>query len=229
MNDSGEFQEVESNYSGRLSHVSSQPVMIPSSRSMPSRDKRQHFDAWNQSGLQENVLVINFLRFVSPRDHHQGIQSDDVQRNGLADPEAGRTKTIDPSEDRLNQGTIPIPTSATKPLTTSCKIPVEFPHNSIVGQQRHQISELQVDNFPTPQSFLVRKIRFQNQATTCSTDKKERILADCQAEIRKHEFLADYDRRSIQKLDEMIESQKGEILSCSSRRRTTSTRSTTSS
>ena len=39
MNDSGEFQEVESKYSGRLSYISSQPAMIPSSRSMLSRDK----------------------------------------------------------------------------------------------------------------------------------------------------------------------------------------------
>ena len=31
MNDSGQFQEVESNYSGRLFYVSSQHVMIPSS------------------------------------------------------------------------------------------------------------------------------------------------------------------------------------------------------
>ena len=41
--------------------------------------------------------------------------------------------------------------------------------------------------------------------------QREQILADCQAEIRKHEFQADHDRRSIQKLNEMIESQKGEI------------------
>ena len=41
--------------------------------------------------------------------------------------------------------------------------------------------------------------------------QREQILAGCQAEIRKHEFQADYDRRSIQKLNEMIESQKGEI------------------
>ena len=41
--------------------------------------------------------------------------------------------------------------------------------------------------------------------------QREQILADCQAEIRKHEFQADYDRRSIQKLNEMMESQKGEI------------------
>ena len=41
--------------------------------------------------------------------------------------------------------------------------------------------------------------------------QREQILADCQAEIRKLEFQADYDRRSIQKLSEMIESQRGEI------------------
>ena len=44
MNDSGDFQDVESNYSGRLSYVSSQPAMIPSCRSMPSRDKRLPLD-----------------------------------------------------------------------------------------------------------------------------------------------------------------------------------------
>ena len=40
---------------------------------------------------------------------------------------------------------------------------------------------------------------------------REHILADCQAEIRKLEFQADYDRKSIQKLNEVIESQRGEI------------------
>ena len=43
------------------------------------------------------------------------------------------------------------------------------------------------------------------------SDKREHILADCQAEIRKHEFQADCDRRSIQKLNETIESQEEEI------------------
>ena len=66
MSGSGEFQEVESNYSGRLSYVSSQPAVIPSSRSMLSRDKRLPLDTWNTSGLQENVFVINFLRLIHP-------------------------------------------------------------------------------------------------------------------------------------------------------------------
>ena len=41
--------------------------------------------------------------------------------------------------------------------------------------------------------------------------QKERILAECQAEIKKHEFQADYDRRSVRKLGEIIESQQEEI------------------
>ena len=41
--------------------------------------------------------------------------------------------------------------------------------------------------------------------------QREQILADCQAEIRKHEIQANYDRRSIQKLSETIESQQEEL------------------
>ena len=39
------------------------------------------------------------------------------------------------------------------------------------------------------------------------TDRNEQILAECQAEIKKHEFQADYDRGSVQKFSETIESQ----------------------
>ena len=66
INDSGDFQDVESNYSGKLSHVSSQLAMIPSSSSMLSRDKRLLLDTGNQSGLQENVLETNILRLIHP-------------------------------------------------------------------------------------------------------------------------------------------------------------------
>ena len=40
LNDSGEFQEVESNYSGKNSHIPSQPAVVPSPCSMLGRDKR---------------------------------------------------------------------------------------------------------------------------------------------------------------------------------------------
>ena len=51
MNDSWNLS-----HSGRLSHVPSQPEVIPRSSSMLSRDKRLPFDTWNAPGLQENVL-----------------------------------------------------------------------------------------------------------------------------------------------------------------------------
>ena len=41
--------------------------------------------------------------------------------------------------------------------------------------------------------------------------QKEQILADCGAEIQTHQVQADYDRRSIQKLNGVIESQQREI------------------
>ena len=49
------------------------------------------------------------------------------------------------------------------------------------------------------------------QIRTLLERQRGRVLADCQAGIRKHEFQAEYDRRSIQKLNETIESQKEEI------------------
>ena len=41
--------------------------------------------------------------------------------------------------------------------------------------------------------------------------QQEQILADSRAEIQKHEFQADYARRSIQKLNGITESQRREI------------------
>ena len=127
---------MESNYSGRLSHVSSQPVMIPSFCAFPSRDKRLPLDTWNQSGLQENVFENQFSTFDSPRDFSHRISSADGQRNREAFPEAGRMKTSHTSDDKQRGDTIPMPTFARRPSTTSSIIPVEFLQNSMVGQQR---------------------------------------------------------------------------------------------
>ena len=73
VNDSGEFQEVESNHSGRLSYVPSQPEMIPSSRALLSRDKRLPLDTWNTLEPQENVFGNQFSTFDSSQNHHQGV------------------------------------------------------------------------------------------------------------------------------------------------------------
>ena len=49
------------------------------------------------------------------------------------------------------------------------------------------------------------------QIRTLLDKQKERILAECQAEINKHEFQAACDRRSLRKLGEIVESQQEEL------------------
>ena len=44
------------------------------------------------------------------------------------------------------------------------------------GQQGQQISELQIDKFSTPSSFLHWKMSFKNQVTTCSDFPSEALL-----------------------------------------------------
>ena len=42
-------------------------------------------------------------------------------------------------------------------------------------------------------------------------DKKEQILAEVRTEIQKHEFQAESDKRSVQELNGVVQSQRGEI------------------
>ena len=144
MNDSGEFQEVESNHSGSLFFVSSQPAVIPSSRSMLSRDKRLPLDTWNSSGQQENVFGNQCSVVDSSRNHCQGIHHSTAQ--GTAGP-IGTGTLVAIDEDR-NRGTNPMLTFARRPSTMSSLSAVDIPQNSMVGQQRQQISELQFDKIP---------------------------------------------------------------------------------
>ena len=140
LNDSGEFQEVESNYSGRLSHVSSQPAMIPSSRSMLSRDKRLPLDTWNTSGLQEKVFGKQF----SQGQGHYSPGASQRERGSVPQPSGSDTFFFHKMTNK-NGGTIPMSTFAGRPSTVSSLIPVEYQQISMVGQQRLQISELQFD------------------------------------------------------------------------------------
>ena len=131
-----------------MSHVPSQPEVIPSSSSMLSRDKRLPFDTWNSPGLQENVFGNQCSKFDSPRDHPQGIHQCAPKR------ERG-SGTLFASDDEQNKGTIPMPMFARRPLTMSSSILVEVPQKPVFGPQRQQISELQFDKCPAPHSFLL--------------------------------------------------------------------------
>ena len=82
-----------------------------------------------------------------------------------------------------------MPTFARRPSTTSSSIPVELPQNCVVGQQTQQISEPSFDKFPNPKSFLVWKIRFKSQVTTCSD-----LPADAMLWIKEVEMVDSLDK-----------------------------------
>ena len=110
MNSSGELQDVGSNYGGRLSHVSSQLEMIPSSRALLSPDKRLSLDTWNLSRVQGNVFGNQFSTFDSLRDFLQRISSEtraEIEKQYLLREKASLT-----SGDGQNYGTIPMPAFA---------------------------------------------------------------------------------------------------------------------
>ena len=60
--------------------------------------------------------------------------------------------------------------------------------------------------------YEVQRQNSENEQIRTLLDRqREQIHADCQAEIRKHVFQADYGRRNIQKLSETIGSQQEEL------------------
>ena len=199
---------------------SSQPVMIASSRALLSRDKRLPLDTWNQPGLQENVFGNQFSTFDSPRDYSQRIESDDVQRNREAAPEAERTKTCHTSEDTQKQGTIPVPTFATKPLAASSTIPVELPQNYMLRQQRQQISELQLDKFLYPQLFFFFG-KFDSKHKSCSDLPEDAMLWIKEVEMvdPRDQSVYGKDFPNIEMLDAKIASAHGSRRRSASRSR----------
>ena len=83
MSDSGDFQDAESNSSERLSHVSSQPVMVPSTgEAVPRAEKFGDLT-------------------TAPRDCPQRIESDDVQRNREALKPEGRRLFTQVKTDKI--------------------------------------------------------------------------------------------------------------------------------
>ena len=98
---------------------------------------------------------------------------------------------------------------------------MELPQNCMVGQQRQQISELQFDKFPNPQSSLVRlwKIRFKTQVTTRSDFPSEAMLwmkevemVDSLDELKSSRSVYGKDFPNFEMLDAKIASALNKII-----------------
>ena len=142
MNDSREFQDVESICSGKLSHVPSQPPVVPSLSGMLSRDQslrpEECFSLGNQSVTGANPVRESTGQLVAR------------------------------SEER-NRETSPTPRFLNRPSNMNSFFPAElsYPQKYVADQSIPQISELQFDTFSTPSTFSCWKIRCKTQVSAC--------------------------------------------------------------
>ena len=177
LNDSPEFQDVESICSGKLSHVPSQPAIVPSLGGMLSRDPSLRPDTWN------SVHRVTF--FDSPRavidtssTPYQGmLHSWNQSATGDNPVRESTGKFVSRSEER-NRETIPTPRFGRRPWTMDFSFfPAEgaYPQNYVADQSRLRISELQFGKFPTPSTFSFWKERFETQASACSSSPSEAL------------------------------------------------------
>ena len=142
MNDSGAFQDIESNYSGDCCHVPSQPAVVPSPRSMLSSDRHMPFDTWNLSETHGNVLGNPRLMFDSAQTLYQGaLRSTTPSSTGAIPVQVITGRPVARGEERIGS-TTPMPMSAGRPSTMNSFLPAEIPQNSMAVQQRLQISEI---------------------------------------------------------------------------------------
>ena len=131
----------------------SQPVVVPSPRSMLSRDRSMPLDTWNLSGTQGNVFGNPRLMFDSLQMRYQGIlHSTNQSATGGIPVQRSTGRLVARGEEQIGS-TIPM-------LMFAGFLPAEIQQNSIAVQQRLQISELQFDNFTTPSTFSCWKMRF---------------------------------------------------------------------
>ena len=113
----------------------------------------------------------------SSRNHNQRIHHSLTPGDTGSVPLHIGVRTLVARDEERNGGKIPMPTFARRLSTMSSIFRVEIPQNSIVGQQRQQISELQFNRIPySTKHFLCSKTRFTNQVTTCSGFPSEAML-----------------------------------------------------
>ena len=112
-----------------------------------------------------------------------------------------------------------MPMFAGRPSTMNSFLPADIPQNSMVGQQRQQISDLQFDKFPTPSTFSCWKIRFKNQVTICSDFASEAVswiqeveMVDTVDELKPSRSIAGENFPNFEQMDARIASALNKII-----------------
>ena len=153
MSDSEEFQDLGSNYSGNFPRVPSQPAVVPSPRSMLSRDRSMPFDEWNLTEAQGNFFGNPRSMFDSSQTPQGIVLSTNPSATSSIPMQASTGRLVARREERIER-TTPVPISARRPSTINSFLPAEVPKNSMAEQERLQISELQFGKF-IPHTIII--------------------------------------------------------------------------
>ena len=121
MNDSREFQDVDLICSRKLSHVPSQPAVVPRPRSVLSRSQSLQYDTWNLSGTQET--------FFWQSTYNARFITDTLSRNSsLYESKCYRwnpTERLVAKGEEQTGSTIPMPIFARRPSTMNSFSPAK--------------------------------------------------------------------------------------------------------
>ena len=167
MNDSKDFQDVESVRSGK-SHVISRPVSfpphpIPEGMLRPSfvspRRKEGPPSIWDSHGMSGNVFADPHASSSAsyPQELHQWSSSIEEQ---LHSSTVEKSERPEQNQDLRCQSGPSAKDSVIFSGGDSSK-------NYGADKQRLQISDLHFDKFPTPATFACWKIRFKTEVCTC--------------------------------------------------------------
>ena len=129
LNGSKEFQDIESICSGKLSHVPSQPAVVPSPRAMSSRDQSLRLDTWNLSGTQGNVFGNPRAVIDSTQIPYQGIlHSTNQSATGGIPVQRSTGALVAKGEEQIGS-TVPLLSFVRRPSAMNSFSPAEIPQN----------------------------------------------------------------------------------------------------
>ena len=126
MNDSREFQDLESICSGKLSHVPSRPAVVPSPRSMSSRYQSLRPDTWSVwdkgkrfwQSTSSNRFITDTLTRTNP------------SATGAIPVQVSTGTPVARGEEQTGS-TIPMPMFAVRLSTMNSFLPAEIPQNFV--------------------------------------------------------------------------------------------------
>ena len=157
MNDSKEFQDVESVCSGKLSRVPSQPAVVPSPRGMLGHDQACDLTHGTCLTHRETFFESPLAVIDSSSTHYRGMLHSWNLNATDGHPVRPSTERLVAGSEERNRDTFPPARCARRPSTRNSLFPAEgaYPQNCMVDQRKLQILELHFDKFPHLQRFHV--------------------------------------------------------------------------